>query len=63
MTRTHALLKEHAQLLDPAADPTCPLCKEEPQTVEHRLKRSTTDKFEDSGGVWRVLLVQGLHDN
>ncbi len=23
--------------------------------------RSITDKFEDSGGVWRVLLVQGLH--
>ncbi len=23
--------------------------------------RSITDKFEDSGGAWRVLLVQGLH--
>ncbi len=23
--------------------------------------RYTTDKFKDSGGVWRVHLVQGLH--
>ncbi len=25
--------------LDPAADPTCLLCKEEPQTLEHWLQR------------------------
>ncbi len=31
------LLKAYAHLLDPAADPTCPLCKEEPQTLEHWL--------------------------
>ncbi len=29
------LLKAYAHLLDPAADLTCPLCKEEPQTLEH----------------------------
>ncbi len=28
------LLKACARLLDPAAGPTCPLCEEEPQTVE-----------------------------
>ncbi len=33
------LLKTFAHLLDPAADPTCPLCKEEPQTLEHLLQR------------------------
>ncbi len=33
------LLKTYAHLLDPAADPTCPLCKEEPQTLEHWLQR------------------------
>ncbi len=33
------LLKAYAHLLDPAADPTCPLCKEEPQTLEHWLQR------------------------
>ncbi len=27
------LHKAYAHLLDPAADPTCPLCKEEPQTL------------------------------
>ncbi len=32
------LLKAHARLLDPAANPTCPLCKEEPQTLEHWLQ-------------------------
>ncbi len=26
---------DHMHLLDPAADPTCPLCKEEQQTLEH----------------------------
>ncbi len=36
----HTLLrKAYAHLLDPAADPTCPLCKEEPQTLEHWLQR------------------------
>ncbi len=29
------LLKAYANLLDPSADPLCPLCKEEPQTIEH----------------------------
>ncbi len=33
------LLKAYAHLLNPAADPTCPLCKEEPQTLEHWLQR------------------------
>ncbi len=33
------LLKAYAHLLDPAADPTCSLCKEEPQTLEHVLQR------------------------
>ncbi len=32
-------LKAYAHLLDPAANPTCPLCKEEPQTLEHWLQR------------------------
>ncbi len=31
--------KANAHLLDPAADPTCPLCKEEPQTLEHWLQK------------------------
>ncbi len=33
------LLKAYANLLDPSADPLCPLCKEEPQTIEHWLRR------------------------
>ncbi len=33
------LLKAYAHLLYPAADPTCSLCKEEPQTLEHWLQR------------------------
>ncbi len=33
------LLKAYAHLLDPAVDPTCPLCKEEPQTLESWLQR------------------------
>ncbi len=33
------LLKAYANLLDPSADPLCPLCKEEPQTIEHCLRR------------------------
>ncbi len=33
------LLKAYANLLDPSADPLCPLCKEEPQTIEHWLWR------------------------
>ncbi len=33
------LLKAHANLLDPSADPLCPICKEEPQTIEHWLRR------------------------
>ncbi len=33
------LLKAYANLLDPSADPLCPLSKEEPQTVEHWLRR------------------------
>ncbi len=28
------LLKAYANILDPSADPLCPLCKEEPQTIE-----------------------------
>ncbi len=33
------LLKAYANLLDHFADPLCPLCKEEPQTIEHWLRR------------------------
>ncbi len=33
------LLKADANLLDPSADPLHPLCKEEPQTIEHWLRR------------------------
>ncbi len=33
------LLKAYADLLDPSADPLCTLCKEEPQTIEHWLRR------------------------
>ncbi len=33
------IVRVYAHLLDPAADPTCPLCKEEPQTLEHWLQR------------------------
>ncbi len=29
------LLKTYANLLDPSADPLCPFCKEEPQTIDH----------------------------
>ncbi len=35
------LLKACTHLLDPAADPTCPLCKEEPQTLEHLQSESS----------------------
>ncbi len=33
------LLKAYANLPDPSAGPLCPLCKEEPQTIEHWLRR------------------------
>ncbi len=33
------LLKAYANLLDPSADPLYSLCKEEPQTIEHWLRR------------------------
>ncbi len=33
------LLKAYANLLDPSADPLCPLCKEELQMTEHWLRR------------------------
>ncbi len=33
------LLKAYVNVLDPAAGPTCPLCKEEPQTLKHWLQR------------------------
>ncbi len=33
------LLRAYANLLDPSAIPLCPLCKEEPQTIEHWLRR------------------------
>ncbi len=33
------LLKAYANLLDTSADPLCPLGKEEPQTIEHWLRR------------------------
>ncbi len=33
------LLKAYANLLDPFADPLCPLCKEESKTIEHWLLR------------------------
>ncbi len=33
------LLKAFANLLDPSADSLCPLCKEEPQTIELWLRR------------------------
>ncbi len=32
------LMKAYANLFDPSADPLCPLCKEEPQTIEHWLR-------------------------
>ncbi len=32
------LLKAYANLLDPPVGPLCPLCKEEPQTIEHWLR-------------------------
>ncbi len=32
------LLKAYANLLDPSADPLCPLCKDEPQAMEHLLR-------------------------
>ncbi len=32
------MVKAYANLLDPSADPLCPLCKEEPQTIEHWLR-------------------------
>ncbi len=31
--------KAYAHLLYPAADPTCPMCKEKPQTLQHWLQR------------------------
>ncbi len=34
-----SLLKAYANLLDSSTDPLCPLCKEEPQTIEHWLRR------------------------
>ncbi len=34
-----SLFKAFANLLDFSADPQCPLCKEEPQTIEHWLRR------------------------
>ncbi len=33
------VLKAYANHLDPSADPLCPLCKEEPQPIEHWLRR------------------------
>ncbi len=33
------LLKVYSNLLNPSADPLCPLCKEEPQATEHWLRR------------------------
>ncbi len=33
------LLKAYADQLDTAVDPKCPICGEEPQTVEHWLQR------------------------
>ncbi len=33
------LLKAYASLLDPSADLLCPFCKEEPQTIDHWLRR------------------------
>ncbi len=34
------LLNAYANLFDPSADPLRPLCKEEPQTIEHLLRTS-----------------------
>ncbi len=36
------LLKAYANLLDPSADLLCPLCKEEPQTIENWSRRCPT---------------------
>ncbi len=36
------LLKTYANHLDPSVDPLCPLCKEEPQKIEHWLRRCPT---------------------
>ncbi len=33
------LLKAYADQIDTAGDPKCPICGEEPQTVEHWLQR------------------------
>ncbi len=33
------LMKAYTNLLDPSADPLFPFCKEEPQTIEHWLRR------------------------
>ncbi len=33
------LLKTYTNLIDPSTDLLCPLCKEEPQTIEHWLRR------------------------
>ncbi len=37
--RRTPLLKAYADSVDPTADPTIPLCKDEPQTLKHWLQR------------------------
>ncbi len=55
------LLNTYAHLLDPAADPTCPLCRESPQTLEHWLQRCPNLKvlrqrtFASHSPLFRVL--------
>ncbi len=39
MPTSTPLIMACTQLLDSATDPTCPLCKKEPQTLEHWLQR------------------------
>ncbi len=44
-SRRTPLLKAYTHLLDPTADPTCLLCKEELQTLEHWLQSCSNLDF------------------
>ena len=37
-------LKAYENLMDPTTDPTCPLCQQEPQTLEHWLSCQGTER-------------------
>ncbi len=47
------LLKAYANLLDPYADPLCPLCKEEPQTIKHWLRRWLLRRCNKAEHIWK----------